>query len=281
LTEGNSSIVLGKSSIMSKKNAFTLVELLVVIAIIALLMSILIPVLSRAKEQAKNVLCRSNLRQYGVAGTMYLDDNEQAFPPTHTYLFTTTWSTCQWHDEKRWATVDGVMWPYLRERKIHLCPTFRSIAKHRGQNHPYHDPKIPVVPQYGYSMNAHLGPFEAAWEASGRFVKVTQIRRPANFFFFAEENMWIIEEMYVTVLNDTNLWIGAPYDGDYDFFATFHNAPAGNTDRGTCNAVFVDGHAEQLELMDGTLDEAREKAWKVAWPAWPRLQRSPTCPPPE
>ena len=159
---------------------------------------------------------------------------------------------------------------------------FKSIAKQRGQNHPWHDPKIPVVPQYGYSMNAHLGPFEAEWEASGRFVKIMQIRRTANVFFFSEENMWLIPQLSFTVLNDTNLWIGAPYDTDYDFFATFHNPPAGDMDRGTCNAVFVDGHVEQLDLMDGTLmydemiEEARERAWRVAWPAWPSLQQSPT-----
>jgi prepilin-type N-terminal cleavage/methylation domain-containing protein/prepilin-type processing-associated H-X9-DG protein len=271
----------GKSSIMSKKNAFTLVELLVVIAIIALLMSILMPVLSKAKEQTRNLVCRSNLRQYGIAGTMYLDDNEGTFPPTHQYLFTTIWSACQWHDEERWATVDGPMWPYLEARKIHLCPTFNGIAKNIGQNHPFHDPKIPVVPQYGYSMNAFLGPYEAPWEASGRFEKVTKIKRPANVFFFSEENMWLILGLSYTVLNDTNLWIGAPYDNDYDFFGTFHNAPKGDKNRGTCNAVFVDGHVEKLDLMDGTFDEAREKAWEVAWPAWPALQRSATAPPPD
>ena len=267
---------------MSRKRAFTLVELLVVIAIIALLMSILLPVLSKVKEQTRDVVCRSNLRQYGIAGTMYLDDNAGAFPPTHWYLFGPPWSACQWHDEERWATVDGPMWPYLEAEKVHLCPTFKSIAKHRGQNHPAHDPQIPVVPQYGYTMNAFLGPFEAEWEASGRFEKVTQIRRSANVFFFSEENMWMLSGMFVAVLNDTNLWIGAPYDSDKDFFGTFHNAPAGDMDRGTCNAVFVDGHTEQLDLMDRTLDElevideARKRAWKVAWPSWPALQQSPT-----
>ncbi len=257
---------------MSKKKAFTLVELLVVIAIIALLMAILMPVLSKAKEQARDMVCRSNLRQYGLAGIMYLQDNEGAFPVTHTYLFTSDWHPCQWHDKARWATVDGPMWPYLRDKNIHLCPSFRSIAKQRGQNHPYHDPKIPVEPQYGYSMNAYLGPFQAVWEASGHFKRLTQIRHPANVFFFSEENMWIIWGMSATVLNDTNLWIGPPppySSDDYDFFATFHNPPKGNMDKGTCNAVFIDGHSEKLVLMDGTIDEAREKAWEVAWPAWP------------
>ncbi len=64
---------------MSKKRAFTLVELLVVIAIIALLMSILMPALARVREQAKAVLCQSNLRQMGAAFDMYTSDNDGYF----------------------------------------------------------------------------------------------------------------------------------------------------------------------------------------------------------
>ena len=60
--------------------AFTLVELLVVIAVIALLISILIPALSRAREQANKVKCLSNLRQLGMAFVMYAGDNKQLFP---------------------------------------------------------------------------------------------------------------------------------------------------------------------------------------------------------
>jgi hypothetical protein len=52
------------------------VELLVVIAIIALLMSILMPALSRAREQAKDVLCQSNLHEWGVVLMMYAGDND-------------------------------------------------------------------------------------------------------------------------------------------------------------------------------------------------------------
>jgi prepilin-type N-terminal cleavage/methylation domain-containing protein len=56
---------------MRKRRGFTLIELLVVIAIIALLMAILMPVLRKAREQGKDVVCRNNLRQIGLAANFY------------------------------------------------------------------------------------------------------------------------------------------------------------------------------------------------------------------
>ena len=59
-----------------KQNGFTLVELLVVISIIALLVSILLPALNKAREQAKFTICKTNLRQIGIALVTYANDNE-------------------------------------------------------------------------------------------------------------------------------------------------------------------------------------------------------------
>ena len=73
---------------MSRRNAFTLIELLVVIAVIAILMAILMPALSRAREQGKRTACLNNLRQLTMGWILYADDNNDKIPAANTGLAT-------------------------------------------------------------------------------------------------------------------------------------------------------------------------------------------------
>src|SRR4030042_6598911 len=65
---------------MRKTTGFTLIELLVVIAVIAVLMGILMPALSRAREQGKRAACLNNLRQMMTGWIMYADENDDRIP---------------------------------------------------------------------------------------------------------------------------------------------------------------------------------------------------------
>ncbi len=70
-----------------RSKAFTLVELLVVVAIIALLISILLPSLSRARHQARRIVCQNNLHQVGIVWQMYAQVERGAYPYQDLYGF--------------------------------------------------------------------------------------------------------------------------------------------------------------------------------------------------
>ena len=97
---------------MHAKKGFTLVELLVVIAIIALLMAILMPALRRTKDQAKNVVCQSNLKQWGVVFSMYAESSDGKLMDMNVY-------GGEWMSHA-WVTL---LYPYYKTFDLCMCPS--------------------------------------------------------------------------------------------------------------------------------------------------------------
>lgn len=91
---------------------FTLIELLVVVAIVGILASLLLPVLSRAKEAGRRASCLNNLRQMGVASGLYANDSSGHLPWFLNWLFT-----------KPGDLTTGRLFPYLKSKTVYLCPT--------------------------------------------------------------------------------------------------------------------------------------------------------------
>lgn len=116
--------------------AFTLIELLVVIAIIAILAAMLLPALRWAKEAGKSAVCKSNLRQMGIALTLYGDDYNH-FPYTLNTASRDVWFT--------------QISQYLEMKSLLRCPKFRGVSMPFWMGEMFAERKEGAGISYGYN----------------------------------------------------------------------------------------------------------------------------------
>jgi prepilin-type N-terminal cleavage/methylation domain-containing protein len=165
-----------------KSKGFTLIELLVVIAVIAVLMGILMPALNVAREQARSVNCRANVRTLTFAWLMYKDENDNKLVRGFTGGNDADWiqlppnpATSSLEDKQEYIK-QGALWPYVGDVKLYRCPSDKR--------------KSNAVHQYAYRTYSIAGGMNGVgagtWEIDP-CIKFSDIKNPAEKYVFLAE----------------------------------------------------------------------------------------------
>ncbi len=243
---------------MKKTKAFTLIELLVVIAIIAVLMGILMPTLSRVRNQARGVVCKTNLKQWGSVWAMYFSDNNNKFIKRNN------------NTTRRGRWID-VMWNYYKSEDFRICPMaskpmnptgttaggddWGSITRAWGLLKPENDRPESTYGSYGINFWCYQPDQENLMDRDDSWYwKNPDVRGSANIPLFADCYFFCAAPE-----NDDTI----PKDMD-EVFPNFRNGGSDNDSlashndslnrflidrhQGSINALYLDFHVDDIRM---------------------------------
>jgi prepilin-type processing-associated H-X9-DG protein/prepilin-type N-terminal cleavage/methylation domain-containing protein len=199
--------------------AFTLVELLVVIGIIAILIGLLLPTITSAREQSKSVQCLSNLRQFAVSASNYAVLNGGSYPLA--YYKTDSWD----YSLVNGKLVPGLLWMGRTDVRVQQCPSFDGKGN------------IPLATYTGYNYNTSYIGGEQVGASVRPPAKLNQVRRPAETALFGDAEY----------SGGANRYMRSPFFAPGEPPVARYAGTQSFRHRGRTNAAFCDGHADSLK----------------------------------